>query len=414
MSGDAALDPARDPFHADFSSSPEHKELLAQLQRNHDEKSIKLGPSMAFHNHAAALLTSAYRLGATSTELAAILDTTPELSGLQPASAGKQADLTITRDNWEAHLGGHGLFGLGAHRTFPAYADFFEREVADLGATATIDKYFPRLAAGAVGDFFHAVIEFGYYFESRSPALLPAGLAWLAASFFEIPALETCAASARPPEEVFDSPVDALAALSRDPRPFPEFELADGSSGYIAAMEDLVSEHGDAVFRYDLAALPDDSEISRLDRLRAMTCAGANSFAAGGAVDFFTLHMVTGCRAAWAILQGARLPIGVQDKLLEALWRAMLLTHVARNRPWPPPDAIPGRPWKEIVRAGRTSQNSHIAKVVMNCADFWDKWGNDLFWRTAEATVAAREAGARLNGTGVGSKMDRFVKASDP
>lgn len=99
-----------------------------------------------------------------------------------------------------------------------------------------------------MGDFFHAVIELGYHFESRSPELLSVGMGWLAASYVEIPGL---ALEGRP---AFTSAVAALEGLSKDPHVFPTFDLNDGSSGYIAAIEDLsaAAEHQAAVLKYDL------------------------------------------------------------------------------------------------------------------------------------------------------------------
>lgn len=103
---------------------------------------------------------------------------------------------------------------------------------------------------------------------------------------------------------------------------------------------------------------------------------------------------------------------GAND-LIRVLWRGILYTHVSRNRPWPPPPVLtdassPGRPWVDICTAGRTSQNSHVTKVLMTCADFWDQWQDPRFWVTAEGVVAARDAGGKLVGTGVGSKIGRF------
>ena len=54
--------------------------------------------------------------------------------------------------------------------------------------------------------------------------------------------------------------------------------------------------------------------------------------------------------------------------------------------------------------------NSHIAKVVMSCADFFDRTGHKRFWQIAHMTMDIREGGGRLVGVGVGSKMDVFLE----
>eukprot|EP00038_Savillea_parva_P007964 m.173605 g.173605 ORF g.173605 m.173605 type:complete len:442 (+) comp13717_c0_seq1:249-1574(+) len=414
----AVLDHTRDPFHPAFHPGPPHTELLRQVAHNAHANAIKMGPSEAFHNHAAALLTAMWRLGATTEEIAAVLDTTGELSSLRPAKEMMAAapSLTITTDNWREHLGGFGLFGLGSDRTFPAYLQFFNTEIQTHGAPNTVRTYFPHLAAGAMGDFFHALIELGYHYESRSPDLVGVGLAWIAASYVKLPRAPDA------PAPVFTSAVEALAALSTDTSlVFPTYNLHDGSSGYIAAVEELATEHAVAVQQYDLVPIMGASADVRAARMRDICAAAVDSFAAGGCTDFYLLHLVTGSRAAWAILNGAAdLPADTEAELLETLWRAVLYTHVARNRPWPPP-ASPSspsassstssqcRPWPDIVSAGRTSGNSHIAKVIFTCADFHDKWGDSRFYHTANGVIAARDAGEKLVGTGVGSQMERFL-----
>ena len=69
------LDPTRDPFATATTSRSStttnvpkeedeaYKALYDQLTSNHKLYSIKYGPTMAFHNHAAAMMTSIYRLG---------------------------------------------------------------------------------------------------------------------------------------------------------------------------------------------------------------------------------------------------------------------------------------------------------------------------------------------------------------
>jgi hypothetical protein len=434
------------------------------------------------------MLTAMWRLGADSDTLSEALRTTPELAGLEPATAVPASHTPLfTTDTWEAGLGGGeggGLYGLGTEIRFPAYRHFFEAEVAAHGPDGALDRYLPRLAHGIAGDFFHAVIELGYvhhlapaaaecsfvkscsqrfdvgearvrtcrslsiyriqnpktncreryHFESKCPKLLPVGLGWLAAAYAEIPAAKSIGATApggstKPP--AFTSAVEALAKLSEDPIGFPLFDPGDGSSGYIAAVEDLVAGHAAAVLKYELAEVDPCSHEARAARLRDVCAAAIDSFAGGGFSDFYTLHSVTGSRAVWAIAngQGGGLSAEVEADLVRSLWRAILYTHVARNRP-PLPfcqtqpvaastsgpsgtgflSSIPvGRPWRELTAAALASRNSHIIKLVMTCADFWDRWHDPRFWRAADGLVAAREAGCKLVGTGVGSQLDRFL-----
>lgn len=289
---------------------------------------------MAFHNHAAAMLTSLYKLGGNECDIRAVLDTHSEFRGLKQTSSQKAPEVIITRENWETHLGGHGLFGLGVHLTFTSYYHFFLSEIGRQGPDAVLRSYFPRLAKGSVGDFFHALIELGYYFESRNTDVLVVALAWIAASYVTIPE-QSASERSLVPTDTGITPLEALETLSLDTYQFPVFELDDGSSGYISAMETLVHDHAPAVFKYDLATANSDGLFSR-----EICDAAIASFAAGGHTDFYLLHLVTGTRATWAILNGFDWGADrdqVENDLLGVMWRSMLFTHVARNRPWLPP-----------------------------------------------------------------------------
>ena len=410
-----ALNRSLDPMATGFEESPAYAALQSELDRN-TTYAIKYGPEMAFHNHAAAMLTSLYRLGLPDHEIKAVLGGDSfEVKMLVPATDVPRAQgLEIHRGNWEEHLGGWGLYGIGVHLTFPSYREFFAAEVSAHGAAAALQTYLPRLAPGLVGDFFHAVIELGYHFESGNAPMLSVGLAWLAASYAAFPDV------AEVPLR-YQAPREAIAALARDDHCFPAFDVNDGSSGYIRAMEDLSEAHRDVVLQYELADLCNGSTTAEGRRLllQEMCIAAVECFAAGGYNDFYLLHLVTGSRAVWAILNGADLgggdvAAGVETAALRAFWRGFLYTYVARNRPWPAPplpaaEGPVGRPWREIVEYGRQSRNSHIVKVIMNCADFWDRWQEPRFWQGAEGVVATREAGGKLVGIGAGSGVDRYA-----
>eukprot|EP00041_Stephanoeca_diplocostata_P023584 m.581905 g.581905 ORF g.581905 m.581905 type:complete len:449 (-) comp22334_c1_seq10:2826-4172(-) len=433
-----ALDRARDTLNPNFPNgieptSESYMELQAQLSRNAKSNPIKYGPHKAFHNHAAAMLTCMYKLGGGPADIHSILDTQPEFRKLNQASSCESEAVEITRDNWKTHLGGCGLFGLGAHVMFKSYHRFFVSEIELQGSDGTLQSYFPCLAKGCVGDFFHALIELGYYFESRNVDVLAVALAWIAASYVTLPEnpsdptlLQVSSAA---------TPMDALEMLSRDTHHFPKFDLHDGSSGYITAMETLIEDHSAPVLKY---SLPIDNTDGLL--MREMCDAAIASFAASGHTDFYLLHLVTGTRATWAILNGCDWGTSrgrVERHLFGVVWRSMLFTHVARNRPWlpapappcplppPPPPPLTAdddaelpprsvRPWKALTAIGRSCQNSHIAKVIMTCADFYDRWRDTRYWHVAEGVAAARDAGVALVGTGVGSQMARFTESSGP
>jgi len=292
--------------------------------------------------------------------------------------------------------------------TYPKFVKFFARERQTLGEEACLREYFPQLAKGPGGDFFHAVIELGYYVEAEGPPeTLDSGLAWLAAAYVEWPENEDVAP--------YDSPRAAMDALMRrgfdddDREAAPD--LNDGSSGYIHAMEALIEEKSllRKVYAYDVDV--------KDNCVKDMCLAAADSFYYGGANDFYTLHSVSGSRAVWAILSAVDWPLDVQRNALRALWRTILFTHIARRKSFnfveeeelqqgerAPPE------WADLRKAALATKNSHLTKLVFTCADFYDRWGDLRHYNVAREAIDQHKRGNRLVGTGAGSKIDLYVR----
>lgn len=320
--------------------------------------------------------------------------------------------LIITKDNWLEHLGGCGLYGLGADHNFDAYRNFFQLEIERTSAEDTLKLYFPTLIKGFLGDFFHALIELGYYFESGNVDILPNALAWLSTSYVEVSVDETV-------DKMESTALTALrAASSRDDESLlpKNNNLANGSSGYIHDMETLLSdEYLAAVSRFDIAIPPERTQ----EVLMQLQEAARESFAAGGYKDFYTLHSVTGARAVWAIMNGGvEWDSQVECDMLSMLWKGVLLTHIARNNPIvkEEEDGIDSQmaldlvPWAEILEWTVATENSHIVKVIFTFADFYDMTGDMQYWQAAMDVMQTRKAGTALEGTGVGTFIDEYVQ----
>lgn len=406
-----ALPVARNIWSSRFKRTlPLYTHLCAQLRLN-AELPIKLGPSNAFHNHNAAHLTATFRLGGSKEHMLKILKQDPARVKLDADDNGRTT-LTLDTENWRDHLGGFGLFGLGVEHHYWAYRRFFLTEISRLGPDATLRTYYAPLAQGLAGDFFHAIIELGYYFESGKATVevLANSLAWLAAAYVDFPKSNTV----KPMRGA--TPMQALARLAAT-QGLPSFDLNDGSSGYIRATEILATKHLDQVLRCEV----DLSDVDNVDKvLMGMVGAGLESFAAGlenGINDFYLLHILTGSRAVWALLNSVgdwgnrEATLMVQKATLGALWRAILFTHAARNnRSLKPRVRVHEcRPWLQITAWALETDNSHIAKVIMTCADFYDRTGDSRFWEVADMVMTNREGGGKLVGTGVGSRMDIFL-----
>ena len=453
--GASALPPARDILRADFGAEKNsvYEALKLALVKNVDW-SVKTGPSNAFHNHNAAWLVAAYRIGSDKAELDDIVSDERNKSKIRVDVAGDQKEkLTITANNWKNHLGKWngreiGLYGLKAEQNFQAYAEFFRNEIAKRGVHGdggVLAIYLPTLAKGLAGDFFHAVIELGYFFESKEEILLMQGLAWIAVAYVEIPGAESGVDAMSPSgNDNFARPTEALSALSRveggnNTVFLRQFNLNDGSSGYIDDIEALINNEASfektCEYDFDFTNMGETQLGCMLNDIQTAAC---DSFAAGGCVDFYTLHSVTGARAVWAIFGGisgnvasvdgagnysAPWVVNVKRSALSALWRAILFTHVARNNPqikrsgvfsWDAGETLSTdslTPWAELNAKALETKNEHIIKVVFSLADFYDREvQNPELWCLADRVMHVREGkNSGLVGVGVGSRLQKFI-----
>ena len=151
-----------------------------------------------------------------------------------------QPHLIIDEHNWLNYRGcDNGLSGLGVHLNFKPVARsplaiylalflshrlqqverFFALQIDLKGSQAVMLQYLPLLVTGgAAADFFHPLIELGYYFESglQEPAVLAASLAWLTVAHVPI--------HSQGKQAVFKCPQKAMQALASTEYSFPKFD----------------------------------------------------------------------------------------------------------------------------------------------------------------------------------------------
>ena len=411
------------------SDDPSLTALRSLLATNGVENSIKVGPLTplsaftGFHNHVAYYLTALYRLGASAAELRAAYANAS--AGMLPPAPRHGL---INASNWEQRIGACDC-GLVSGRTdidYLDYYDFYIASVRERGAHNTLVVYWPRLAAGLSGDIFHAVIQLGYAFEGGDVSeVLAQGLAWCSTAYAELPrpkpskpTMAVATTATAPMAPLRATPEAALAALERDPYPFPRYQHQDagrcvplagdphGNVCWNDAIQDLVANHSAALAPYELdwghAAVTPPGE----DPFRQICRVALRIFAAGGLSgyrDFYLLHLVTGSRAVWAVasanVSGVTWDAQTRHDMLTALWRATLYAYVAKLRPdvaTPPTLTPPWRPWSALAASARTFTEAHLAKMVFLCRDFYEQWGDDLYWQTAERVIALYEGGGKF------------------
>lgn len=319
-------------------------------------------------------------------------------------------DVVITADNWKDHLGGCGLYGLGAEYHFDAYRSFFRSEIARNSPDETLLRYFPHLLRGCLGYFFHALIELGYYFESGNASILPNALAWLCTSYINLGDWSV-AEVGKAMEGTPPTPLEVLQSASRS-EVFPKTNLSNGSSGYIRDMETLLSkQYLDDVSKFDIVIKTGHTQKVLLQIQEA----ARESYTAGGYKDFYTLHSVTGSRAVWAIMNGGiQWGEDTERDMLSVLWKGILLTHIARNNPTIEDTngdaaALKVLPWEEILPWTVSTENSHIVKVIFTFADLYDRTGDEKYWEAATNVMQTRKSGTGLEGVGVGPYIDEYI-----
>ncbi|MCY3811986.1 MAG: questin oxidase family protein [Gammaproteobacteria bacterium] len=224
---------------------------------------------------------------------------------------------------------------LGAYGSLLAY---FDREVARVGAQATLENWLPRLVSGWVRFAFHPVIRLAYGIRFDVESEIVAGLAYLASAGPD-PALQAFADGA----SYGDEPLSAPASLPLD-EPFERRYNATVASGVLAERVVVVPDNRRRLAELSLAVFNDTQ-------------------------GFFALHMVTGTHAL-AVCADV---IGMDtDGLLSA---GLLAAYVTVGAPRYDPAAEP-RP--------ASIDDEHDAKLAFACADLARSLGSKAFKRAAQ------------------------------
>jgi hypothetical protein len=159
---------------------------------------------------------------------------------------------------------------LGTLAAYPAFVDYFDREIAHHGAAEALRRHLPELASGWVRDAYHALIRLGYGIEFDAPSEIAAGLAYLAAI----------------------GPDERLASAARSGATHPEPLAAVRARPDASFVRGGFSERYDAVMKTSAVA---ESMPVLTDALRRVAHASIRVFEATH--GFFALHLVTASHA---------------------------------------------------------------------------------------------------------------------
>jgi len=157
----------------------------------------------------------------------------------------------------------------GRVNAYPAFLAFFDREIAEHSAEATLLRYLPEMISGWVRDAYHALIRLGYGIEFDVHSEIAAGLAYLAVMGPD-PSLERAARATST-----DDPLAAARGVYE-----PRF-----GSGTFAQRYDAVMTSGVLA-----SCIPEPTDALRR---ASRTCLDAFDSTWG----FFALHLVTSSHA---------------------------------------------------------------------------------------------------------------------
>ena len=244
--------------------------------------------------------------------------------------------------------------------------DALGEAIAREGAGAVIRRSSKHLAEGVAAAAFHGAIRTAFALESGSDAEVAHGLAYWELTHKALP----CDAAPAGAE----SPVEVLAAVSRDPA--RAGKRPPGNSIF-RGMSSAASEPGFGAYvaRLDPGAL--DLDLFAAALIRAYAATG----------DFTLLHGVTGCQAFRELVPHFEDP----REALRRLWIAIVAAYMSCGSPPLEADACgdSSLAWEQIHRAAAKRDDEHDVKLAYSCWREWRRSGDDLYRRAAAARVSA-------------------------
>jgi hypothetical protein len=324
-------------------AADEHVGVLQRLlQRNHGLRP-EYGPG--YSNHVSMGLFALTALGGSARQLTAFADAS--WSPLEPVP--KEAGPAVTRESFPSLL--------GQRTALNGYRRLFTQEVSQLGRTATLERYLPRLLPGLGAAAFHPLIRTGYGVRFGDDQEVADGLAYWATAY--LPLGELGAAGAEPAPSVLLSQLRAARTGKSD----------DAEAGLI--LERMRNASHVPQFAPTVAALQ-----PREDTLRRLASVALELYTVTGG-NFIALHAVTGTHALRMLWP--HLP--QKELAARYLWQALVAAYLTVGTPAlssaapssagrglasTPRPAAPGHvpDWSQIVAKAVGSTDPHDLKLV--------------------------------------------------
>jgi hypothetical protein len=256
-----------------------------------------------------------------------------EAGDLEPARAWVAGQIAITEANWRDHFETTRI-------AFPAYRDFFDARIAELGLAATLHAYLPPLLPGLAGAALHPLIHTGWGAEAESPLMVADGLAYMATAHQPLGGDAAPNALWSP-----DAPGPLAAALAflTDAKGRGLARVAHDASQTEAYRQLQLGRFQPRLIAFDDSALPLGAALNEIGPIGLPSAAEPLNGAIeeltvllaaalrGSDNEFFVLHGLTSLHAVLALVP--HLEADDQRQALSLWWRAAMATIVAQNFP---------------------------------------------------------------------------------
>lgn len=321
---------------------------------------------------------------------------------------------TITEANWRNNI-------QTTRVAFPAYRDFFDARLQELGLSKTLQQYLPQLLPGLVGAAFHALIHTGWATDVESTDMAGEGLAYMATAFQPL----ATSSPFQPPQNLWSTDgkniIDAtLEFLTRDDvedmtkianeASETEDYVRLNQGGFqqrIITFDDPRLPLGDKLNETGSIYMPDLSQplTEVIEQATALTAAALH----GSDNEFFVLHGLTSLHGLLALLPHLD-PASRRDALVY-WWRGVMVTMVVQDRPgldktvellneWQARRAKESQEaytiteeengwWRISIESTLCSRDEHVPKAVYALWR-WSAWG-----AFPKATIKLFETSAR-------------------
>ena len=311
-------------------------------------------------NHLPMVLVAMHRLGASDERLKEYFATYREMNHLVPPPPHLAP---IARESWDV--------ALGDRARERDYREFFETEVARIGARAAISIYLPRLVPGLAASATHGLMRLAYGVMRDDRQEIAVALGYWSATYLEL-------GLAGRTQPLTDDPVDVLVRM----RPISAFQ-------HVEPELDLLWH-----FMRAMSAKPEFRPVVDWLAVGPGTAARmreASLALFAGTMDFCALHALTGCH--WLRLLNPVAPDA--GLILRYFWQAIASLYPKLDFPNLPSaealDAWRRRPcpdWPEIAARAVQSDDEHDLSLTFSAREEHRMFGDRLY-----QVVAAR----RLN-----------------